>query len=101
MVQLRFDVAANSFFSVLVFNDLLRRPEQGSMALVPQYSTALPSVLMASINQLDVEKTPFGRGAPILPCATQKQVSRFLTLKDINTITMPKGSYSASRVDGF
>ena len=62
MVQLRFDVAANSFFSVLVFNDLLRRPEQGSMALVPQYSTALPSVLMASINQLAVEKLPPGEG---------------------------------------
>src|SRR6266536_1387831 len=60
VVQLRFDVAANSFFSVLVFNDLLRGREQGSMALVPQYSTALPSVLMASINQLAVEKLPSG-----------------------------------------
>src|SRR5262249_24774295 len=34
--QLRFDVAANSFFSILVFNDLLRGPQQGSMALVPR-----------------------------------------------------------------
>src|SRR5438445_6243270 len=58
VVQLRFDVAANSFFSVLVFNDLLRGPEQGSMALVPQYSIELPSALMASINQLAVEKLP-------------------------------------------
>jgi hypothetical protein len=58
VVQLRFDVAANSFFSILVFNDLLRGPEQGSMALVPQYSTELPSALMASINQLAVEKLP-------------------------------------------
>jgi hypothetical protein len=58
VVQLRFDVAANSFFSILVFNDLLRGPEQGSMALVPQYSTMLPSALMASINQLAVEKLP-------------------------------------------
>src|SRR5215471_20665168 len=33
--QLRFDVAANSLFSILVFNDLLRGPQQGSMALVP------------------------------------------------------------------
>ncbi len=31
----RFDVAANSFFSILVFNDLLRGPEQGSVALMP------------------------------------------------------------------
>src|SRR5437870_7076670 len=58
VVQLRFAVAANSFFSILVFNDLLRGPEQGSMALVPQYSTELPSRLTASINQLVVEKLP-------------------------------------------
>src|SRR5213596_2987050 len=58
VVQLRFAAAANSFFSILVFNDLLRGPEQGSMALVPQYSTELPSRLTASINQLVVEKLP-------------------------------------------
>src|SRR2546427_7042017 len=58
--QLRFAVAANSFFSILVFNDLLRAPEQGSMALVPQQSIILPSVLKASINQLVVEKLPSG-----------------------------------------
>src|SRR5437870_851147 len=56
VVQLRFDVAANSFFSILVFNDLLRGPEQGSIALVPQYSVVLPSALMASLNHLAVEK---------------------------------------------
>src|SRR5213592_532141 len=32
---LQFTVAANSFFSILVFNDLLRGPDQGSMALIP------------------------------------------------------------------
>src|SRR5437899_5069742 len=58
VVQLRLDVAANSFFSILIFNDLLRGPEQGSMALVPQYSIELPFALMASINQLAVEKLP-------------------------------------------
>src|SRR5207302_5213063 len=51
-------IAANSFFSILVFNDLLRGPEQGSMALVPQYSAQLPSALTTSINQLAVEKLP-------------------------------------------
>jgi hypothetical protein len=56
--QLRFAVAANSFFSILVFNDVLRGPEQGSMALVPQYSADLPSALKASINQLVLEKLP-------------------------------------------
>src|SRR2546423_2533095 len=56
VVQQRFAVAANSFFSILVFNDVLRGSEQGSIALVPQYSTVLPSPLMASINQLALEK---------------------------------------------
>jgi hypothetical protein len=55
-LTLQFTVAANSFFTILVFNDLLRGPEQGSMALVPQHSTALPSRLMASINRLTVER---------------------------------------------
>src|ERR1043166_5424439 len=32
---LRFGVAANSFFPILVFNDLLRGPEPGSIALIP------------------------------------------------------------------
>ena len=53
--QLRFTVAPNSFFSILVFNDLLRGAEQGSMALIPEYSTVPPS-LSRSINQLVVEK---------------------------------------------
>ncbi len=57
-VKLQFAVAANSFFTILVFNDLLRGPEQGSMALVPQHSMVLPSPLKASINQLVVEKLP-------------------------------------------
>ncbi len=56
--RLRFNVAANSFFSVLVFNDLLRGPERGSMALVPQYTAVSPSPFSASINQLIVEKLP-------------------------------------------
>src|SRR5437016_5661192 len=57
-VTLQFAVAANSFFTILVFNDLLRGPEQGSMALLPQHSMVLPSPLKASINQLVVEKLP-------------------------------------------
>src|SRR5438445_1032839 len=35
-VTLQFAAATNSFFLVLVFNDLLRGPEPGSIALVPQ-----------------------------------------------------------------
>ena len=60
-VRLQFAVAANSFFSILVFNDLLRGPDHGSMALVPQNSApALPVSLGASIRQLVIEKLPSG-----------------------------------------
>ena len=34
-VTLQFLVGANSFFPILVFNNLLRGPEPGSMALIP------------------------------------------------------------------
>jgi len=71
-VTLRFAAAPNSFFPVLVFNDLLRGLQPGSMALasqnsssagvnVPGYS-ALPSVLAASLKRLAVEKLPSGQG---------------------------------------
>jgi hypothetical protein len=59
-VTVHFAVAANSFFPILVFNDLLRGPEPGSMTLIPQNSTVLPSALGASINQLAVEKLASG-----------------------------------------
>jgi hypothetical protein len=57
---LRFTVAADSFFTVLVFNNILRGPEQGSIALIPQNSATLPAALSASLNQLVVEKLPSG-----------------------------------------
>src|SRR6266566_5705506 len=65
-VTLHFAVAANSFFTILVFNDLLRGPEQGALSLVQQNSTAavnaagysLPLSLNKSIPQLAVEKLP-------------------------------------------
>src|SRR5439155_26644482 len=57
---LRFAVAANSFFPVLVFNDVLRAAEPGSIALIPQNSATLPAPLSASLNQLVVEKLPSG-----------------------------------------
>ncbi len=61
----RFAVAANSFFSILVFNDLLRGPEQGSMALIPQGGPTLPVVLGTSLKQLVVEKLPSGKGSDL------------------------------------
>ena len=61
-VTLQFVIGANSFFPILVFNDLLRGPQPGSMALFPQaganvpgYSN-LPVALGASLKQLVVEK---------------------------------------------
>ncbi len=64
-VTLQFAVAANSFFPILVFNDLLRAAEPGSMALVPQDSVAgvgyLPATLSESFAQLVVEKLPSGQ----------------------------------------
>src|SRR6267154_1286591 len=64
---LGFAAAANSFFTILVFNDLLRGPEPGSMALALQNSSpagvnaagySLPAALSASIKQLVIEKLP-------------------------------------------
>jgi len=60
-VTLRFSVAANSFFPILVFNDLLRTVQPGSMALIPSRDggiPALPVQLGASVKQLVVEKLP-------------------------------------------
>ena len=63
--EMRFNIVANSFFSILVFNDLLRGPEQGSMALIPQgYSPAglnnVPAALGAPFKQLTIAKLPSG-----------------------------------------
>src|SRR6266550_5269874 len=60
---LRFAVAPNSFFTILVFNNVLRGPEfESAMALTPSGSrrTTLPAVLSASLNQLEVEKLRSG-----------------------------------------
>src|SRR6476660_6146224 len=65
--ELQFTVAADSFFTILVFNDLLRGPDLGSMALIPQASPAagvnapgysLPLSFSGSLNQLVIEKLP-------------------------------------------
>src|SRR5258707_15753628 len=51
-VTLQFAAGANSFFPILVFNDLLRGPEPGSIALIPvEASTSVaagPSVSQAT-----------------------------------------------------
>ena len=60
-VRVQFAVAANSFFPILVFNNLLRGPAPGSMALVPQNVPALSGTLGESLNRLLVEKLPSGQ----------------------------------------
>src|SRR5215831_5722517 len=62
VVTLQFAVAANSFFSIVVFNDLLRGPEQGAMALIAQSRnlSGFPAALSASIKHLVVEKLASG-----------------------------------------
>ena len=60
-VTLQFAIGANSFLPILVFNDLLRGAEPGSMTLIPAgvdtdgYSS-LSAVLGGSLKQLTVEK---------------------------------------------
>src|SRR5882762_4578655 len=65
-VTLQFALGANSFFPILVFNDLLRGPEPGSMTLIPAGVNApgysLPGVLGASLKQLVIEKLPSDQG---------------------------------------
>ena len=57
---LRFEVEPNSFFTVLVFNNELRSPLPGSMALIPQNSALLPAKLNASYSQLVIENGAWG-----------------------------------------
>ena len=57
-VTLQFSVAANSFFPILVFNDLLRTVQPGSMALISENVPALPVQLGKSVKQLVIEKLP-------------------------------------------
>ncbi len=63
--EAHFAVGANSFFPILVFNDQLRGPLPGSMALVPQNVPTLPASLGASLKQLAVEKLPSGQGTDL------------------------------------
>src|SRR5207244_9814052 len=90
--QMRFDLAANSFFTILVFNDRWRGPEQGSMALMPAgvnspgYSN-LPVALGGSLSSSQ-SKNFLRANNSISPCATQKPASPFLISRDTSTITM-------------
>jgi subtilisin-like proprotein convertase family protein len=56
--RLRFQIGPNSFFTILVLNDVLRGPEGGSMGLIPENTLLLPQRLRTSLDQLVVEKLP-------------------------------------------
>ena len=58
LATLRFEVGPNSFFTIRVFNNVLRGPEPGSMGLIWGNSRVLPEPLNASLNQLVIEKMP-------------------------------------------
>ncbi len=57
---LRFDVGANSFFTILVLNNALRGPEVGSMGLIAKNSATLRGSLKASLEQIVLEKVSSG-----------------------------------------
>jgi len=65
----QFAVAANSFFPILVFNELLRGVEPGSMTLIPAAgntpSYSLPGALRASLKQLVIQKLPSGENSDL------------------------------------
>src|SRR2546429_6332001 len=73
-LQAQFAVGANSFFPVLVFNDQLRGPVPGSMALIPSRSggiSPLPSAPNASLYQLAAGQISFPqRAAPTVADST-------------------------------
>src|SRR6266446_9057407 len=54
--SLRFEVGPDSFFPILVFNNVLRGPEPGSMGLIGGNSRILPEPLNASSGRLVIEK---------------------------------------------
>ncbi|HXX42937.1 MAG TPA: hypothetical protein VEI58_11820 [Chthoniobacterales bacterium] len=55
-----FGVGASSFFTILVFNDVLRTTLPGSLELVPSGSSKLTKLFGSSFNQLVVERTALG-----------------------------------------
>src|SRR5207249_3958691 len=54
----RFQVSPNSFFTILVFDNVLRGAEPGSMGLIQGNAATLPGPLQSSLNQLAIEKLP-------------------------------------------
>ncbi len=56
--SVRFEVGPESFFTVLVLDNVLRGPAPGSLELIGGNSAILPEALKVSSNRLIVEKVP-------------------------------------------
>src|SRR2546429_2182535 len=79
-LQAQFAVGANSFFPVLVFNDQLRGPVPGSMALIPSRSGGippLPPALGAPLQQPAGGKPPSRQSARLSLRASTNRVNFF------------------------
>jgi len=57
-ITLQFLIGANSFFPILVFNDLLRGPQPGSMALVPVEAAGCRRLSFAGDTPATTESAP-------------------------------------------
>ena len=58
---LHFALAPDSFFTIVVTNDVLRGPLPGSLALIPQNAANLPALLSASFAPIRAGKGTIGR----------------------------------------
>jgi hypothetical protein len=95
----RFEVGSSSFFTILVFNNVLRGPELGSMGLIWGNSAILPEPLIASANQLVIEKIPSSEPSDLV-VRDGKTALSFSILKETCMSTMPPRICSASKVEG-
>ncbi len=57
MSELRFDSERNAFFTIMVFDDVLRGPIPSEMPITPKGPAELPAKLGASYDQLVIERS--------------------------------------------
>src|SRR5439155_9237801 len=93
-ITLHFLIGANSFFPILVFNDLLRGPEPGSMALIPGGINAVEAAVPAAptsvlqATRLPLQSLPAALGASLKQLVIEKLTSNGgfdLAVRDGNT----------------
>jgi hypothetical protein len=64
--SVRFEVGPNSFFTILVFDNVLRGPRPGSLGLIGGNSAVLPEPVNASSSQLIIEKIRSGQAYDLI-----------------------------------